>query len=93
MLSGLAPGEPVVTDGAILLDVEPGEMVADDLVRRISLDPLGAGVPIGDDAVRIEHVERMVGDAIDEQAEAALAFAERLLRKASKCHPLLKSFI
>ena len=47
-------------------------MPADDLVRAVALDALGAGVPVGDDAVRIEHEQRVVGDALDEGLEAAL---------------------
>ena len=54
-------------------------MLADDLVRPIALHPLGAGVPVGDDAGRIEHVDGVVDDAFDEQPEAALALAQRLL--------------
>ena len=31
----------------------------------------GAGIPVGDDAVRVEHEHRVVGDAHDQQLEAA----------------------
>ena len=47
-------------------------MLTDDLVRRVSLETLGAGVPALDPTGAIDHVEGVVSDAIDEQAEAAL---------------------
>ena len=58
--------------------IEGREVAADDLVRGIALDPLRSGVPRGDDAVGVEHEDRVVGDAFDEQAEALLALAQRL---------------
>ena len=54
-------------------------MLPDDLGRRIALDALGAGIPAGDDAVRVQHEERIVGDAVDEQPELTLAFAQTIL--------------
>ena len=36
----------------ILLGIESREMLADDFIRGIALDALGAGVPVGDDAFR-----------------------------------------
>src|SRR3954447_17960139 len=56
-------------------------MLADDLVRPIALHPLGAGVPVCDDAARIEHVDGVVDDAFHEEPEAALALPQRLLRR------------
>ena len=47
-------------------------------VRRVALDPLGAGVPGRDAAVGVEHEDRVVDDAVDEQAKVlglALALA------------------
>ena len=52
-------------------------MGADHLVRGIALDARGAGIPVGDDAAGIEHVDRVVDDAVDQQAEATLALDER----------------
>src|SRR5262245_5563114 len=57
-------------------------MRADHLARRVALDAFGAGIPGGDDAVRIEHVERIVGDAAHQQAELPFTLAQRLLRLA-----------
>ena len=51
-------------------------MLPDDLRCEIALDAFGAGVPVGDDAVGIEHVQGVVPHALDEMLEAALgAFA------------------
>jgi hypothetical protein len=55
-------------------------MLADDFACGITLHPLCAGVPVGDDPARIEHVDSVVDDAIEEDTEAALAFEEGRLR-------------
>jgi hypothetical protein len=55
-------------------------MTAGDLVGRVAFDALGAGVPIGHDAVGIDHVDGVIGDAVDERAEPTLALAQRILR-------------
>src|SRR5271165_7182588 len=51
-------------------------MLADDFARRIALDALAPDVPAGDDARGVEHVERVVGDTLDQQAETALALEQ-----------------
>src|SRR5438132_12462866 len=58
-------------------------MLADDLRRRITLQPLRAGIPVHDDAAWIEHVEGAVLHGFDQEAELALAFVERVLRLSS----------
>jgi len=58
-------------------------MLPDDFVGRIAFDARCARVPARDDAVEVQHVERVVGHAIDEEAELALAVPQRLLRRAS----------
>ncbi len=50
-------------------------MLADDLRGRIALDPLGAGVPGGNAAVRIEHEDGIVLDAVHQQPESFFAMA------------------
>src|SRR4029450_12776251 len=57
---------------AVFLGVEATVVLADDVLGGIALDALGPGVPIVDDATRIEHVDRVVGDAVHEQLETAL---------------------
>ena len=53
-------------------------MLADDFVGRIALDPLRAGIPVGHDAVRIEHVDGVVDHPLDQQPKAALAIDKRV---------------
>src|SRR5690606_9337232 len=55
------------------------EVLADDLLRRVSLEPLGADVPSLDAAGRIEHVDRVVGNAIDQSPKALLAQTQLLI--------------
>src|SRR6185437_954208 len=62
--------------GALLWRIEDREMLADDFVGGVALDTLRAGIPIADIAVAIEHADRVVGDAFDQQSELALAFEQ-----------------
>ena len=55
-------------------------MLADDLVRGVALEALGAGVPALDPPGAVEHVEGVVAHAVDEQAEPPL----RRLRVVSR---------
>jgi len=57
-------------------------MPADDFVCPIAFDRCRASIPVADRAVGIEHIDRMVANALDEHAEALLAFVERALRFA-----------
>ena len=54
-------------------------MLADDLLFGVALDALRAGVPVRHPPVRVEHVDGVVGDALDEQPEVLLASAQLLL--------------
>ncbi len=51
-------------------------MLADDLVGPIALDALGAGIPVGDDAVLVEHENGVIRDAPDEKPEAVFALTK-----------------
>ena len=53
------------------------------LDRGVPLDPLRADVPGGNPAIGIEHEDRVVGDALDEQPEALLAAPQLLFVGAS----------
>src|SRR6202022_2952978 len=53
--------------GAVRFGVEAGKMPADDLLRRIALDPLPADVPARDDARWVEHIKRVVGHTLDQK--------------------------
>ena len=63
----------------VLGTVKFGEMPADDFLRRVALDAFGAGVPVRDDPLGGERVDRVVGDALDEKPELLPAFAEHVL--------------
>src|SRR6185312_3937398 len=52
-----------------LLRIEHLERSSDDLVARVTFDPLGAGVPADDSAGRIERDEGVVLDALYQQPE------------------------
>src|SRR6201998_2541189 len=56
LLTGNGEGTGRQTRGAILLRVKHLKVPANDLVRLISLDASGTGIPVGNDAVGIEHV-------------------------------------
>mgnify|MGYP006171852745 CR=1 FL=1 len=47
-----------------------------------ALDQLGAGIPVGDPPVRIQHVDRVVANSFDQHPKALLAFAQGLFRSA-----------
>ena len=54
-------------------------MLADDLLVRVALEALRASVPARDPTLRIEHVDGVVLDALNQQAEALLTLIERFL--------------
>jgi hypothetical protein len=49
--------------------IKLGEMLADDFLRAVALDALGAGVPGRYPTARIEHEDRVVLDAFDKAPE------------------------
>ena len=57
---------------AVLRGIEAREVPADDLLLAIALQALGPGVPADDVAGRVQHVDRVVGDRVDEQPIARL---------------------
>src|SRR5262249_44509865 len=69
-----------------LLGIEPAEMVPDDFVGGVALYGLPARVPVGHHAARVEHVDRVIDDALDQQAEQALALEQCPLRFLSFGH-------
>ena len=58
-------------------------MLSDDFQSRVSLQTLGALVPGIDVALGRQHEDRVVEDAVDEEPEALLAFAQRELGLAA----------
>ncbi len=59
---------------AILLRIEAREIVANDLVGLIALDQFGPDIPVGNPAIHIEHIDRIVAHALNQQTEPLLAF-------------------
>ena len=60
--------------GLIFRRVEAGEMLADDLVGGIALEPLRTRIPADHHAVGIQHVDGIVGNALNQQFEAVARF-------------------
>src|SRR3989344_5874391 len=58
--------------GPILRGVEAREVLAENLGGRVALEPLSAGIPARHDAVDVEHVDRIVGDRLDQEPVAVL---------------------
>jgi len=52
----------------VVAEIEARIVLADDLRRHIALGALGAGIPVGDDAVRGQCIDCIVDHALDEQA-------------------------
>jgi hypothetical protein len=63
--------------GLVGLGIKSGKMLPDDFLRQIPLDALSADVPVGDDAVRVQHVKRIVRNAADKQAKLAFTCVQR----------------
>ena len=56
-------------------------MLADDFLGGIAFDALRAGVPVGDDAAGVEHVDGVIGHPLHQNAEPPLALQQRVLRR------------
>ncbi len=59
--------------GLVFGSVEAGEMLADDFIGPIPLDALGPGIPGGDPAIGVQHEDRVLPGALDEEAEPLFA--------------------
>jgi hypothetical protein len=53
--------------------VEPGELLAQDLVGRVPLDPFGARVPADHPAVGVEQEDGVVLHGLDQQTELVVS--------------------
>src|SRR5579862_1752989 len=67
---------PLLVSGVI--GIEDREMLSDDFLCTIALEALGAGVPGEHVACRVEHEDRIIAHALDQQPEALLAVAHGL---------------
>src|ERR1700722_7848330 len=65
--------------GAILLGIKTREVLSDDFVRGITLHPLCAHIPIRYNSTRLDHIDGVIDHALDQQAEATLAFEKLVL--------------
>ena len=70
----------------VLRRIERREVLPDDLLGRVALDSLRTGVPGCDTAIRIEHEDRVVPDAIDENLELLGRVTFRSLISESPFH-------
>ena len=68
---------------AIILGIEKGEILTQNLIRLIALGALGTHVPARDGPNGVEHVNGVVRYALDQQAKPLLAFAQRFVRRAT----------
>jgi hypothetical protein len=50
----------------VLLGIKPREVLADNFVRKVSLETLRTGVPTGNYAVGVQHVDGEVGYGLDQ---------------------------
>ena len=76
-------------------------MPPDDVLGGVPLDALGAGIPVRDDAARVEQIDGVIGHALNQHAKTSLAFGQgalcgvplgevpRDLGKADKCAGLV----
>jgi hypothetical protein len=73
-------GHPQLVGGPARLPrlrrVEDRKVLADDFLGRVALDSLGADVPGDHHAIRIEHEDRVLAHAFDQQPEPLLAAAQ-----------------
>ncbi len=60
----------------IFVAIKTGVMLSDNLLGKISLDALRSAVPAGDEPFRVQHENRVVGDAFDQQAKSLFASAQ-----------------
>ena len=58
---------------AIMLSVEAGDVLTQDFVGRVSFDPLRPSIPARHVAIRVEHVDRVIGHALDKDPKLSLA--------------------
>ena len=66
----------------ILLRKEAREVQAENLVRLVALDALGAGVPGQHVAVAVEQIDGILADALDDGAQSLVVEPQSLLRGA-----------
>src|SRR4029077_12446948 len=62
--------------------IEDREVLADNVVGRVALDPLSAAVPSSHPAIGVEHKDCVLADAFYQEAKALFASAQLLIMRA-----------
>ena len=68
-----------ISFATLIRRIKRRKMAPDDFIARISLDPLGSRIPVHHMTLRIQHIDRVIGDAFDQQPEAALGILKSRL--------------
>ena len=58
-------------------------MLADDFLGLVALDALGPLVPVGDVTFGVQHIDRIIGDALHEKTKITLALVEVTILSAA----------
>ena len=74
LFSGNEQGAERLAVRAVDFGIEAGEVLPDDFVGRIALDPLAADIPARHYAAGIQHVKRVVGNAFNQESEITFGF-------------------
>ena len=73
LFPGNSQGAQRLAVGPVDFGIEAGEVLPDDFLWRIALDPLAANIPAGDDAGRVQQVQRVVGNTFNQKSEITFA--------------------
>jgi hypothetical protein len=84
LISGHLQGPLRFAALTFLFGIEPAKMLPDNFRRGVLVQPLGARVPMCDDAPRVEHEYRVVGDTLDDRPVSPITLDQRQL-----CAPTL----
>src|SRR6185437_5605772 len=58
----------------VLFCIEAREVLSNDLLSLVPLDPFGSRIPVDDHPVGVEHENGIVGDTFHQNAETAFCF-------------------
>jgi hypothetical protein len=65
--------------GSVLLGIETGKMLSDDLVGAVPFEPFRPGIPGGNPAVSIQQKDGIFLKALDKQPHRVLALSQHSL--------------
>ena len=75
----------------LLFGVKLRKVMTNDLSARIPLDPFRSRVPVNHMPLRIQHVDRVISNALDQEAEASLGIFKFCLTGSKLAGALLHS--